>query len=296
MTTLSFVIATHKRPYDASECIESILGQTYGDLKVVVVTSPVGDTTSILESRFDDPRISIVEESERGGPASACNVAFANATGDVIVRVDDDVVFASDSAAERIAAEFDSNPDLGILAFRIVDYETGQVHREEIPVGPDGHQPDERHPTTYFVGAGAAFRAEAFTETQGYPEAFSYQMEELDLSFQILDQGYEAVYEPGIVVRHKRSSPGRPEDHRRWQLTLENRIRVAIRHLPLRYIFSSVLVWTPYVLYRTGGSVRTVVTAYRNLLRDLGTLRDQRNVISSTTRRRVKEHGGRLWF
>ena len=296
MPTLSFIITTHKRPDDAMECIDSILAQAYDDLEVVVVTSPAGDATGRLTEYATDPRVTVVEEPSRRGPAAAGNVAFESASGEIIVSVDDDVVFPDSDAAGRIVEEFEADSGLGILAFRIVDYDTGRTHDHEIPVGRNGQEPERGQPTTYCIGAGAAFRAEAVDATAGYPERFHYHMQELDLSFQILDQGYEAVYEPAIVVRHKRSTPGRPDDLLRWRLSLENRLRVAIRHLPVRYIVSSIVVWSMFVLYRTRGSLPTVLTAYRNLLADRDVLLSQRDVIGPETRRHVRERGGRLWY
>lgn len=294
---LSFIITTHERPDDAIACVESILSQDYGSIEVILVTSPAGDATEILESRFaDDQQVKVIEEHSRRGPAAAGNVAFENATGEIIVSVDDDAVFSGTDAATSITQEFQANPDLGILAFRIIDYDTDEVFRHEIPVGPDGHEPGVRHPTTYFIGAGAAFRSEAIEKTNGYPEDFFYHMQELDLSFQIIDAGYEAIYTPDIVVRHKRSKPGRPEDLERWKLILENRIKVAVRHLPVRYVLSSLIFWTPYIFYRSRGSFSTILRAYADLVADIGDLAEQRNPINTSTQRRLRRAGGRLWY
>ena len=51
-----------------------------------------------------------------------------------------------------------------------------------------------------------------------------------------------------------------------------------------------------FVLYRTRGSLPTVLTAYRNLLADRDVLLSQRDVIGPETRRHVRERGGRLWY
>jgi len=166
----------------------------------------------------------------------------------------------------------------------------------EIPYGPEGKHPARQSYTTYFVGVGAAFRRAAIEAVEGFPEEYYYAMEELDLSFQILDAGFEILYVPDVVVKHKKSAGGRPDKKEQWRLMLTNRMRVSIRHLPWRYVLLSTVVWSGFVLYKTRGSLRSVIKAYRDVFPDLQNLYEQRDVIGTHTRRRIAELNGRLWY
>lgn len=294
---VSFLVITHRRAAVVIEAIESVLTQDYPNKEVVVIVSPAGDTYQTVAARFEDvDAVTVEQEQSRRGVAAARNEAFEAATGDILVIFDDDAVFDDQSAAKRIVETFEDNRDVGALAFRSEGYDSGQVILPEIPRGPAGKMPDQRYRTTYFVGVGAAFRRSAIERTTGFPDEFFYYMEELDLSFQLLENGFEILYVPEIVVRHRGEGDGRPELSEQWRLTLENRIRVSIRHLPLRYVLVSAIVWTGYVLYRTGGSIGAVLTAYRNVLADRNALAHQRTVISAKTRRRLGQLNGRLWY
>lgn len=293
---LSFILATHLREEDAAEAIDSILAQEYSPIEVIVVSSPVGNTYCSLNERYaDDSRVEVILEEERRGPPVARNIAFAEASGDIFVSLDDDAVFRDTDAAEHIVEAFEANPSVGFLAFRSEDYETGEVIPHEIPKGPNGRQPDEPHRTTYFVGVGAAFRAEAVSATEGYAEDFYYQMEELDFSFQMLRAGYFALYLPHIVVRHKHAEAGRPSDAERWSRLLDNRLRVAIRHLPIWCIVSSAIIWTGKALSESR-SPGAVVDAFRRVFADRDALCEQREVIDRPTRRSIARLNGRIWY
>lgn len=294
---LSFILATHRREEDAIEAIDSVLKQNYEPLEVVVVVSPSGDSYATLDGEFgEDERVRLLREQERRGPPAARNWAFEVAEGDIFVSLDDDAVFRDDDAASTIVHHFQGDSSLGILALRSEDYYTGDVIAHEIPIGPRGRDPDRSHPTTYFVGVGAAFRADAVSKTEGFSESFYYQMEELDFSFQILKQGYTARYCPDIVVRHKHAEAGRPSERERWSRLLDNRLRVAIRHLPWWCFISSAIVWTALTLWETRGSLRIVFDAYRRIRRDWDELVSQREVIDTPTRREISNLNGRIWY
>jgi GT2 family glycosyltransferase len=293
---LSFVVITHRRADQAREAVQSALKQDYPNKEVVLLVSPAGDTFRTLRTEFGDiDTVTVVQEESRRGVAAARNEAFEIASGDFFVILDDDAVFANNSIARRIVSLFNDNPDVGVIAFRSEDYDSGEVIPVEIPRGPNGKDPDNQYRTTYFVGVGAAFRRSALETTSGFPDDFFYYMEEIDLSFQLMKQGYELLYDPDIVVKHKGSGEGRPDENEHWQLTLENRIRVSIRHLPLRHFVISTVVWTLYVIYRTRLSLLPVLRAYHSILSDLNDLKRERQVLSEETQCRVAKLNGRLW-
>lgn len=294
---VSVVIITYDRVDDAIEAIESARMQAYARLEVEVVANVPGGAYEPLADRYRNvDAVSIYREHERGGVSRARNRGFEHASGDIVAILDDDAVFDDDQAVDRMVEQFQSFPDVGVLAFRSTDHADGSDLRTEIPRGPNGTVPDSAYDTTYFVGVGAAFRREALDAASGFPPTFFYYKEELDLSFQILKEGYEIRYVPAVVVRHKGTEGSRPSEKAGWQLTLRNRIRVSIRHLPWRYVLVSTLVWTVYVFIQTSLSVSTVFGAYRDVFRDRTQLLEQRSVVDAATRRRVAELNGRLWY
>ena len=61
-------------------------------------------------------------------------------------------------------------------------------------------------PAAEFVGCGAVVRGRAFLETKGYlPLELGYGAEEVDVSLQLLDKGWEILRSDSLRVRHRTS-------------------------------------------------------------------------------------------
>ncbi|MCH8899611.1 MAG: glycosyltransferase family 2 protein, partial [Acidobacteria bacterium] len=77
-----------------SECIESVLAQTYADFELVLVDDASGDGTVEVARSFDDARIRIIENSERLGAAGNWNAALHHSRGTYVkVLSHDDVIY-----------------------------------------------------------------------------------------------------------------------------------------------------------------------------------------------------------
>jgi len=88
--TVSVTIATRDRPELLRRAIDSVLGQSYRRLELVVMDDSDGVETARLLDTIDDPRLRVVRTPARRGAGSAFNLGLATATGDVIAFLDDD--------------------------------------------------------------------------------------------------------------------------------------------------------------------------------------------------------------
>lgn len=294
---VSVVVATYNRKDDLVEALESVFAQTYDPVEVVVVSNATDGTSDLFDdgARYDRPGVRYVHDEGRMGVAEARNVGYRHAEGEIYVTIDDDAVFTDTDALATVAEAFAERPELGALAFRSVDYETGETPTAEFPHRNNDLPFDEPFETTYFIGVGNALRASALDEVGLYPD-FRYSGEELDLSFRLLDGGYRIWYCPDVVVRHKRVQSGRFADTQVLKWTLENRIRVSIRYLPWRYVLGSTLLWTGYALYLAGFDPRPVLGAHASVLTSLTGLLRERSVLGAETVSHLREHDGRLYF
>ena len=80
-----------------------MLGQTLGDLELVVVDDGSIDGTGDCSRRFDDPRLRVVRNDEPLGLAGALNVGLDEARGRYVARIDADDV-ALPAWLERLVA------------------------------------------------------------------------------------------------------------------------------------------------------------------------------------------------
>lgn len=295
---VSYVVATYNRKEELEETLDSVLAQTYEPMEIVIVCNSDDGTSDLFNdgAKFDREEVRYYHSEERMGVPKARNYGYKLAQGKILVSIDDDAVITEANATEQIVTLFEENPNVGAVAFRSVDAQTGDVPTVEFPHRDNAKPFDESFETTYFLGVGHALQAEALEAAGPYPEDFGYSGEELDLSFRIVDAGYRIRYFPEATVEHKHAQSGRLTGREVIRLTLENRIRLSVRNLPWRYVVVSTVLWTGYVLYLARLDPRPVLYAYVSVLRSFGDLLDQRSPISGETVEYLKEHGGRLYY
>jgi len=295
---VSFVVATYNRPDDLAEAIQSILDQRYRPIEIHVVSNATDRTAAMFAEgeRFDDDCITYHEFPGRMGVPEARNVGYERATGNILVTLDDDAALLNDDATGEIVRLFDEHGDVGILAFQCRDHETGRVNPHETPDPPTlDTSPRHTYRATNFVGVGNAIRQSVLEESGGLPDNFIYGFEEMDLSLRAHDAGYDVLYTPTVVVSHKKSASGRRPDTETLERLAENRIRIAIRNLPLRYVFVTTLLWTAYCLLttRNTGSLENV---FSRLVADRRDLLAARSVVDPGVISRIKARQTMLFW
>lgn len=295
---VSYVLATYNRPNDLSEAIDSILNQSYEPLEVIVVSSSTDDTADMFEpgGRFDDDRVHYHGYLERMGVPKARNIGYELASGEIFVLIDDDAVIANPDATETIVSRFETHGDVGVLAFQSRNYHTDELIPKEIPEPPDFNTPPtEEYRTTGFIGVGNAIRRSVFEDVGGFPPKFIYGFEEMDLSMRALDSGYDILYVPSVVVRHKKSPKARRPDLEVIERQVENRIRLTIRNLPWRYVIFSTIVWAVYGFVRSKFRVRSLGRIFWNVWTGRNELLSERTVVDGHTIKLLKSRSSTLF-
>jgi hypothetical protein len=90
MPEVSVVVAVFNAAPWLGEAIESILGQTFADLELIVVDDGSTDGSPGIVRRYADDRIRLVELGRNGGQTAALNHGLRLATGTLIARLDAD--------------------------------------------------------------------------------------------------------------------------------------------------------------------------------------------------------------
>lgn len=294
---VSFIVITYNRKDDLKETLNMLQAQNYHPIEIIVVDNNSSDgTEKLFKTEFTDPSVRYIRLLENKGVAGGRNAGLKEAKGEIIICIDDDALLMDNKATHKVVHRFSQDNQLGVLAFKSVNYYTKEISREEFPHRDKSLNPDTEFETSYFIGVGHAIKKEVYERVGLYPEDFFYAFEELDLSFRILDAGYKIIYFPSVKVLHKKSSEGRVPTSSVWIKMLENRMRTSIRNLPWRYVLGSSLIWTGYILFRTRGNVLIIWRAYRNLIQDLGNLFEERSPIRPQTVRKLRELEGRLLY
>ena len=148
--------------------------------------------------------------------------------------LDNDATVEVDDGLERIAERFAAEPDLGLVACRVL-YRDG----DEVDPGawvfrrPSVSWQNRRFSTFTFTGGCFFVRREAFEAAGGFWEALPYAREEEDLALAMLDRGWAINYDPVVTIRHYPEATGRMSSSERKRVELRNGAMVIYRRLPL---------------------------------------------------------------
>ncbi|MHA1344527.1 MAG: glycosyltransferase family 2 protein, partial [Promethearchaeota archaeon] len=230
------------------------------------------------------------------GVTGGRNFGIKKTKGDILVFIDDAAFLENKNAFQKIHSIFFKDSQIGALSFKIINYYSKKIERKEFPHKNKRLDPDKQFETSYFIGAGHAIKKEIFNSIGLYSEDFFYGMEELDLSFKIIDIGYKIYYYPEVIVWHKQSLEGRLTEKEKWQKILENRIKVSIRNLPWKYIIFSTLIWSVKVFIEVKGDFIVVFKSYRNIVRGRKNIFKERKVINLAALQKLKKLCGRLYY
>ncbi|MBT8087911.1 MAG: glycosyltransferase family 2 protein, partial [Gammaproteobacteria bacterium] len=112
MPKISVVIPAYNVAAFIEDAINSVLGQTHRDFEVIVVDDGSPDDTASIVKRFDDPRIRLVSQPNRG-LAGARNTGIRCADGEYVAFLDADDLWRPTKLEEHVR-HLDENPELGV--------------------------------------------------------------------------------------------------------------------------------------------------------------------------------------
>lgn len=99
---VSVVIPVYNREGTVRKAIDSVLNQTYSNLEVIIVDDCSTDNTVRLINEYNDERIKVICQQERGGANKARNTGIANSKGGYIAFQDSDDEWLPDKLEMQI--------------------------------------------------------------------------------------------------------------------------------------------------------------------------------------------------
>ncbi|HHF1103200.1 TPA: glycosyltransferase family 2 protein, partial [Haemophilus influenzae] len=217
------------------------------------LSSIVENNSSILFSYF--------HTGENLGVAEGRNFLIEKAQGDILITLDDDIEIEDIILLiQKVTDYMANNAKVGALAFNIKNYFTRKALSHEIPHGNKKLDFSQNLLTYYFIGAGHAIRKEVYQKAGFYPKDLGlYGGEERDLSFRILEAGYQILYASDIVIYHKVSPNGRMMRKKENFFRYRNQLIVLNRYMPMRYRLTSNFVWSIFYLVKMNGEILDIV-------------------------------------
>ncbi len=193
--------------YDCEEyvqaAIDSILGQSFRDFEFIIIDDGSKDRTPdiVKAAAARDPRIRVISRENRGIVPSL-NEALAEATGELIARMDGDDISLPDRFARQVAY-LQTNPDCGLVGTQIMfmDPDGRPIAPMPNPVGHDeivatmmdGNE-SLAHPTVIF-------RRDIARSIDGYSDRFRHA-EDIDFFLRMAETTKVANL-PDILLHYR---------------------------------------------------------------------------------------------
>src|SRR6266404_2559417 len=118
--TVSVVILTHNKKEILRQSLSSVLQLDWPKLEIIVVDNvSVDGTAEMVNAEFGES-VRVIRRSV-DSPTGGRNEGFREATGDIILSIDNDMVFYDKAAIRKAIALFKSFPDVGLITFKIAE-------------------------------------------------------------------------------------------------------------------------------------------------------------------------------
>lgn len=103
---VSIIVPVYNGEKTIKRCVDSILAQKYDDIELVVVDDGSSDSTEIILSQYDDPRMRVITKAN-AGVAAARNTALQVVSGEFVCFVDADDSVLPDYVSDLYSAMTD---------------------------------------------------------------------------------------------------------------------------------------------------------------------------------------------
>jgi len=213
---ISIVIVSLNGERRISWCLKSVLESDWSDLELIVVDNGSTDrTTEAIKSAA--PGAKLIRAEKNLGFAGGNNLGIAEATGNIIVLLNDDCEPRHDWL-KAWAAAGETLPDWGVMGCKllypgsdVIQHAGGLLEPNALTkhigyMEHDRGQYGEVRRCDYVTGAAFAIRREALERVGTLdPEYFPIYFEECDFCFRVARAGYGVYYVPAAVVVHHES-------------------------------------------------------------------------------------------
>ena len=112
--TVDIVLPAYNEENNIAQCLDSIVSQTYSNLRILVINDGSTDNTGKVVETYPDNRIVHIELPENKGISFALNICLKYSTAPFVVRMDADDIMVADRIEKQLGF-FKENPETDIL-------------------------------------------------------------------------------------------------------------------------------------------------------------------------------------
>ena len=125
---ISVIIPAYNASAYVEKCLQSVLGQTYGNLEVIVINDCSTDDTAEKAMAFKDKRLRVINLPKNQGQSSARNLGIREAKGEYLSFIDADDYIDADYYEKLHDAATKNDADVAVANTKLVHLD-GRVSR-----------------------------------------------------------------------------------------------------------------------------------------------------------------------
>lgn len=243
----SVIIITMNRFQELELCLNSVLCQSYENYKIYIVDncSHLENYNSFYNKFSNNKKIQFFRLKQNLGVSGGRNYGIKKANEDIIFTLDDDAVIKDTSFLKKINNYFNKNNQISCLAVKSINYYTGKVEMNAVPVHFNKKKKSEENfESASFIGVCNFIKKSVFKKIGLYGDFFPYGHEELDLSLRMAKHNMLIHFFSESCVYHMKINKARLFKKNREFLInqFEKRMRVALYNLPLFFVITTFLI------------------------------------------------------
>lgn len=195
---ISVILPAYNRKGTILRAVQSVLGQTYSDIELVVVDDGSTDGTGDVVTSIKDPRIKFLRTEANQGACAARNLGVAAAQGEWVAFQDSDDMWYSNKLEMQLLAASKQDVDIVFSAMRLVQKNgkpAGVVPEPSFPTGICTYEKlleRSRASTQAIMGRRDCFLSEPFDEAMP-------RMQDWDIILR-LTRKYKICYTGEVLV------------------------------------------------------------------------------------------------
>ncbi len=247
---VSIVIVSWNAIETVKKCLPSVARTAYPNFEIIFSDNASRDgTPEWIRAQF--PEIKLVVNPENWAFCKGNNVAVAQASGELVVLLNNDVEVPEDWL-DSLVHTLASDPSIGAVQPKVLDYfhrsrfeyagaSGGFLDRNGYPFArgrlfstleSDNGQYDQARDVFWATGAAVMTRRQLYEEVGGLDERLYMHMEEIDFCWRLQRRGYRIVCQPASKVFHIGGASLAQGSTEKVFLNYRNNLLVLFKNLP----------------------------------------------------------------
>lgn len=112
---VSVIVPAYNRAHLLKRCIDSVLGQTYKNIELILIDNASSDNTGEIIQQINDDRLKYFRLKVNRGASGGRNEGLRHASGDYVIFLDSDDEFLPDKIKESVSALENADEKFGVV-------------------------------------------------------------------------------------------------------------------------------------------------------------------------------------